>query len=91
MNKDFRLILEKAVDMEVPMPATAAAFQINMAEAANSIEEDFSAVIRLVENLARLDSHKDGTGMSETRSNELRPFYASPRLGKLRKKGRLAR
>jgi hypothetical protein len=35
---------------------TAAAFQINTAEAANSIEEDFSAVIRRMENLARLKS-----------------------------------
>jgi len=58
MNKDFRLILETAARIQVPMPVTAAAFQINTAEAANSTEEDFSAVIRLAENLARLDSHK---------------------------------
>jgi len=57
MNKDFRLILETAAKIQVPMPATAAAFQINTA-AADSTEEDFSAVIRLAENLARLDSHK---------------------------------
>jgi 3-hydroxyisobutyrate dehydrogenase-like beta-hydroxyacid dehydrogenase len=56
MNKDFRLILETAARMQVPMPVTAAAFQINTAEAANSIEEDFSAVIRGMENLARLKS-----------------------------------
>jgi 3-hydroxyisobutyrate dehydrogenase-like beta-hydroxyacid dehydrogenase len=56
MNKDFRLILETAAEMQVPMPVTAAAFQINTAEAANSIEEDFSAVIREMENLARLKS-----------------------------------
>jgi 3-hydroxyisobutyrate dehydrogenase len=59
MNKDFRLILETAARIQVPMPVTAAAFQINTAEAANSTEEDFSAVIRLAENLARLDSHKE--------------------------------
>jgi 3-hydroxyisobutyrate dehydrogenase-like beta-hydroxyacid dehydrogenase len=58
MNKDFRLILEGAARMQVPMPVTAAAFQINTAEAGDSTEEDFSAVIRLAENLARLDSHK---------------------------------
>jgi 3-hydroxyisobutyrate dehydrogenase-like beta-hydroxyacid dehydrogenase len=58
MNKDFRLILETAARIQVPMPVTAAAFQINTAEAADSTEEDFSAVIRLAENLARLDSHK---------------------------------
>ncbi len=57
MNKDFRLILETAARIQVPMPVTAAAFQINTA-AADSTEEDFSAVIRLAENLARLDSHK---------------------------------
>jgi 3-hydroxyisobutyrate dehydrogenase-like beta-hydroxyacid dehydrogenase len=56
MNKDFRLILETAAEMRVPMPVTAAAFQINTAEAANSIEEDFSAVIRGMEYLARLKS-----------------------------------
>ena len=58
MNKDFRLILETAARIQVPMPVTAAAFQINTAEAADTTEEDFSAVIRLAENLARLDSHK---------------------------------
>src|SRR4029434_7790812 len=56
MNKDFRLILETAARIQVPMPVTAAAFQINTAEAANSTEEDFSAVIRGMENLARLKS-----------------------------------
>ena len=59
MNKDFRLILETAAEVQVPMPVTAVAFQINTAEAADSTEEDFSAVIRLAENLARLDSHKE--------------------------------
>jgi 3-hydroxyisobutyrate dehydrogenase-like beta-hydroxyacid dehydrogenase len=54
MNKDFRLILETAARIQVPMPVTAAAFQINTAEAADSIEEDFSAVIRRMENLAGL-------------------------------------
>ena len=64
MNKDFRLILETAAEMRVPMPVMAAAFQINTAEAANSIEEDFSAVIRGMENLARLDSHQNGRDKS---------------------------
>src|SRR5437870_2520312 len=59
MNKDFRLILDAAANIQVPMPVTAAAFQISTAEAADSTEEDFSAVIRLAENLARLDSHKE--------------------------------
>jgi len=44
------------------MPVTAAAFQINTAEAADSAEEDFSAVIRLADNLACLDSLKEERG-----------------------------
>lgn len=55
MNKDFRLILEAAARMQVPLPVTAAAFQINAIEAASNNEEDFSAVIREMENLARLN------------------------------------
>jgi 3-hydroxyisobutyrate dehydrogenase-like beta-hydroxyacid dehydrogenase len=60
MNKDFRLILERAAEMRVPVPVTAAAFQINTAKAADYSDEDFSAVIRRMENLARLDSHDEG-------------------------------
>jgi 3-hydroxyisobutyrate dehydrogenase-like beta-hydroxyacid dehydrogenase len=55
MNKDFRLVLETAAEIRVPMPVTAAAFQINTAEAADYSEEDFSAVIRRMENLARIN------------------------------------
>jgi len=62
MNKDFRLILETAAAAKVPMPATGAAFQMNTAEfAENNEEEDFSAVIKLMERLARLET-------SETKS-----------------------
>jgi 3-hydroxyisobutyrate dehydrogenase-like beta-hydroxyacid dehydrogenase len=64
MNKDFRLILETAAAVNVPMPATAAAFQMNVAELSESKEEDFSAVITLMERLARLDS-------PETRSEQV--------------------
>jgi 3-hydroxyisobutyrate dehydrogenase-like beta-hydroxyacid dehydrogenase len=56
MNKDFRLILETAAAAGVPMPATAAAFQMNVAEFSESNEEDFSAVIKLMEGLARLEA-----------------------------------
>src|SRR2546430_1716181 len=45
MNKDFRLILEKAAELGVPMPATATAHQINAARNAVNGEEDFSSVI----------------------------------------------
>lgn len=52
MNKDFRLILETAAAAKVPMPATAAAFQMNVSEFNESSQEDFSAVIELMEKLA---------------------------------------
>jgi 3-hydroxyisobutyrate dehydrogenase-like beta-hydroxyacid dehydrogenase len=43
MNKDFRLILKTAAELWVPMPATAAAFQINNAKAGESSEGDLAA------------------------------------------------
>jgi 3-hydroxyisobutyrate dehydrogenase len=54
MNKDFRLILDKAAELGVPMPATAAAHQINAARSAGNGEEDFSSVISEMERLARV-------------------------------------
>ncbi|MGA8409219.1 MAG: NAD(P)-dependent oxidoreductase [Candidatus Acidiferrales bacterium] len=56
MHKDFRLILETAAAAQVPLPATAAAFQVNVAESANDTDEDFSAVIRQMEKVARSDA-----------------------------------
>ncbi len=56
MNKDFRLILETAAAAKVPMPVTAAAFQMNVAELSESNGEDFSGVIKIMEKLARLDA-----------------------------------
>jgi 3-hydroxyisobutyrate dehydrogenase-like beta-hydroxyacid dehydrogenase len=56
MNKDFGLVLETAAAAKVPMPATAAAFQMNVAQFADGKEEDFSAVITLMERLARLET-----------------------------------
>jgi 3-hydroxyisobutyrate dehydrogenase-like beta-hydroxyacid dehydrogenase len=56
MNKDFGLILETAAAAKVPMPATAAAFQMNAAELGESTGEDFSAVIKLMEKLAQLNT-----------------------------------
>jgi 3-hydroxyisobutyrate dehydrogenase-like beta-hydroxyacid dehydrogenase len=55
MHKDFGLVLETAATARVPMPATAAAFQMNVAEFGEGKEEDFSAVIRLMERLARVE------------------------------------
>lgn len=56
MNKDFRLILETAAAAKAPMPATAAALQMNVAQYSENKEEDFSAVITLMERLARLET-----------------------------------
>ena len=52
MQKDFGLILSKAAELGLPMPATEAAAESNTAEAAHGHEEDFSAVIRLMEQAA---------------------------------------
>jgi 3-hydroxyisobutyrate dehydrogenase-like beta-hydroxyacid dehydrogenase len=54
MQKDFRLILQKAAELGVPMPATASAHQINAARTAANGEEDFSSVISEMEHLARI-------------------------------------
>ena len=62
MSKDFGLVLETAAAGRVPMPATAAAFQMNLAELRDTKEEDFSAVITLMERLAGL-----GTGATTNR------------------------
>jgi 3-hydroxyisobutyrate dehydrogenase-like beta-hydroxyacid dehydrogenase len=49
MHKDFGLIVEAAEASGLFMPATEAAAAANAAEAARGLEEDFSAVIRLME------------------------------------------
>jgi 3-hydroxyisobutyrate dehydrogenase-like beta-hydroxyacid dehydrogenase len=56
MNKDFGLVLETAAAASVPMPATAAAFRINADEFREGKEEDFSAVITRMENLAQVNT-----------------------------------
>ena len=57
MLKDFRLIVETAMEWSVPMPATAAAVQVAAAEharqlAAHTTEEDFSVIVRAMEQSA---------------------------------------
>jgi 3-hydroxyisobutyrate dehydrogenase-like beta-hydroxyacid dehydrogenase len=52
MNKDFALILNTAAKGHVPMPATEAAFHVNSEELAGGQEEDFSAVLRRMEQAA---------------------------------------
>jgi len=52
MNKDFQLILQAAAQEHVPMPATEAAFRINSDELSRNDDEDFSAVMRRMEEMA---------------------------------------
>jgi 3-hydroxyisobutyrate dehydrogenase-like beta-hydroxyacid dehydrogenase len=56
MFKDFGLIMDTALELSVPMPATAAAVQVAAAEHAREVaaqgDEDFSVVIRAMERLA---------------------------------------
>jgi 3-hydroxyisobutyrate dehydrogenase-like beta-hydroxyacid dehydrogenase len=52
MNKDFQLILEAAAQERISMPATEAAFYVNSDELARNDEEDFSAVLRRMEEAA---------------------------------------
>ena len=52
MNKDFQLILNTAAEENVPMPVTETAFRVNADELALGEEQDFSAVMRRMEELA---------------------------------------
>jgi 3-hydroxyisobutyrate dehydrogenase len=54
MNKDFGLILNLAAAVGAQMPATRAAFQVNAAQSAQGLEQDFSAVILEMEQQAHL-------------------------------------
>ena len=63
MNKDFRLILEKAGEVGAPMPATAAALQINAARTAVDGDQDFSIVIGEMERMARVRGNSQPTSL----------------------------
>src|SRR6202140_215633 len=52
MHKDLQLILNAAAKEQVRMPATEAAFYVNSEELAGGDEEDFSAVLRRMEEVA---------------------------------------
>jgi 3-hydroxyisobutyrate dehydrogenase-like beta-hydroxyacid dehydrogenase len=54
MWKDFGNVMRLAQEHQVPLPATAAAHQICTIEQARGMEEDFSAVMRTMEQLAGL-------------------------------------
>jgi 3-hydroxyisobutyrate dehydrogenase-like beta-hydroxyacid dehydrogenase len=52
MNKDFQLILKEAAEAHIPLPVTEAAFQVNSEELAHDNGDDFSAVLRRMEEVA---------------------------------------
>jgi 3-hydroxyisobutyrate dehydrogenase-like beta-hydroxyacid dehydrogenase len=54
MNKDFGLILNLAAAVGAQMPATQAAFEVNAAQSAQGLEQDFSAVILEMEKRAHI-------------------------------------
>jgi 3-hydroxyisobutyrate dehydrogenase-like beta-hydroxyacid dehydrogenase len=56
MNKDLGLILNLAAAVGAQMPATHAAFEVNVAQSAQGQEQDFSAVILEMEKQAHLVS-----------------------------------
>jgi len=56
MHKDFQLILDEAAREQLVMPATEAAFRVNSDELARSGEEDFSAVVRRMEEVSGVAS-----------------------------------
>src|SRR6266436_5322170 len=58
MNKDFQLILKAAAHEHISMPVTEAAFRINSDELAHANEEDFSAVLRRMEEGAGIAPSK---------------------------------
>jgi 3-hydroxyisobutyrate dehydrogenase-like beta-hydroxyacid dehydrogenase len=60
MNKDFGLILNLAAAVGAQMPATHAAFEVNVAQSAQGQEQDFSAVILEMEKQAHLGSAEKG-------------------------------
>jgi 3-hydroxyisobutyrate dehydrogenase len=60
MNKDFGLILNLAAAVGAQMPATRAAFEVNVAQSAQGQEQDFSAVILEMEKQAHLGSPDKG-------------------------------
>ena len=59
MHKDFRLVLNEAYDLSVSMPATAAAQQMYTAAMAKAMDEDFSIIIKFMEELAGISVHPE--------------------------------
>ncbi len=61
MNKNFHLIMEHAAALGVPMPATAAAYQMNVARAARQPDEDYSGVIVQMRELSGAGEETNST------------------------------
>jgi 3-hydroxyisobutyrate dehydrogenase len=59
MHKDFHLVLSEAYDLSVSMPATAAAQQMYTAAMAKAMDEDFSIIIKFMEELAGISAHPE--------------------------------
>jgi 3-hydroxyisobutyrate dehydrogenase-like beta-hydroxyacid dehydrogenase len=55
MSKDFGLILAEAAKSRISLPATETAAAVTSGEAAHGNEEDFSAVIRTMEEQTKTD------------------------------------
>lgn len=56
MHKDFDLILSEAYAVSTPMPATAVAQQMYTAASAKGMDEDFSVMIKFMEQLAGIST-----------------------------------
>ncbi len=84
MYKDFGLILHEATQLAVPMPATAVAQQLCAAEYARRREEDYSAVIGLMEDLAGIAlksaPHSSNTPTASATHSLLRSRVPVPEL-----------
>jgi 3-hydroxyisobutyrate dehydrogenase-like beta-hydroxyacid dehydrogenase len=62
MNKDFRLILETASALNLTLPVTEAAFQVNSEALALGPDQDFSIVIQEMESRAQGQEAKEVVG-----------------------------
>jgi 3-hydroxyisobutyrate dehydrogenase-like beta-hydroxyacid dehydrogenase len=63
MNKDFHLILQLASEVHAFMPATSASFQVNSEAMATHADQDFSVVMKLMEDsTARIAAAQSTTG-----------------------------
>ena len=57
-RKDLRLILAEAYEVSAPMPATAVALQMYTTALAKGMDEDFSIMIKFMEQLAGVSHEK---------------------------------